>query len=59
MQSYANMFFNVLNYKLEPHSLCITIEKPNSSLSMQGHWTASYLTFLYSHKIIDQFELQI
>ena len=41
-----DMFFNVLNYKLEPHSSCVTLEKQNSSLSAQDHQTASYMYFV-------------
>ena len=38
-----DMFFSVLNYKLELHSICVTVEKPNSPLNAQDHRTASYI----------------
>ena len=37
-----DMFFKALNYKLEPHSICVTLEKQNSSLNVQDPRTASY-----------------
>ena len=37
MQLYVlDMFFNALNCKLEPQSICVTMENPNLSLSVQG-----------------------
>ena len=38
-----DMFFNALNYKLEPHCICVTLKKKkNSSLRGQDPRTASY-----------------
>ena len=45
-----DMFVHALNFKLEPHCICITLEKPNSSFSAQDPRTASYKSNYLMHQ---------